>query len=469
MKKRLLLLGLAVAVAGGGGWWWRVARQRAELRAELPPPPDLTGWPRVLKEKLSAAANGSVAGLEELSRLYHANGFYRQALPCYELLEKLEPAEPRWPHRHATILAGYGEAEPALALWRRVLRLAPDYLPARLRLGELLLKSNRPDDAAAVYQDILHRQPDESYALLGLARLDIEAGRWEDARARLEKLVAKTNYTLGYDLIVTVYEHFGQREAAEEVRARAKASGAYRDPPDPWVDELIDDCYEPYRLSTVAGFATSRGDLATADRLLRRALALAPDDAMLSFQFGSVLVAEGQLAPALDQLQRCTILAPNFSDGWAQLSDLQARLGSPEAAAQALASGLRQCPDSPALHLLLARRLRGAGRLGEAIAEYRTSIRLRPNEPDAYIELGNILIGQNRVDEGIEDLKKALDVEPGNPVALIALAYYAIASGNESDARQWLRRIARQPRIEASRVAQLTAAYHQQFGHAWVP
>ena len=71
--------------------------------------------------------------------MYHANGFLDEAGRCYQGLQQLDPAEPRWLHLHATILAGYGQIEPALALWKRVRELAPDYLPAQLRSGDSLL------------------------------------------------------------------------------------------------------------------------------------------------------------------------------------------------------------------------------------------------------------------------------------------------------------------------------------------
>src|SRR6187551_1388607 len=82
---------------------------------------------------------------------------------------------------------------------------------------------------------------------------------------------------------------------------------------------------------------------------------------------------------ALWHLRRCTELAPDFADGWANLSALQAAMGDASAAERTLAEGLRRCPQSPGLHLQYARKLQAAGRLGEAIAEFQTSIRLRPN------------------------------------------------------------------------------------------
>ena len=267
MKANRILLGLScLLVAGGGAWWWqRAGNLQAIVAAALPPVPDLQAVPSGLSERIATAEARAHTrltapkGLAELSRLYHANGFLGEAMQCYAGLERLAPTEPRWPHLHATILAGYGEIEPAEQLWRRVVQLAPDYVAARLRLGDCLLKTNRSAEAATTYADVLKRSPGNSYALLGLARIDLEAKRWDQARERLETVVNQTNYNLGYDLIVSLYERIGERTRAAAIRGSAKASGAYRDPPDPWVDELIDLCFDAYRLSLEAGAAAGLG------------------------------------------------------------------------------------------------------------------------------------------------------------------------------------------------------------------
>lgn len=476
MKSRRLLPGLGLLagllLAAGGAWWWQAGGPQRAVAAALPSPPDLAAAPAAMRERLAAAGAkarsrfGATKGLRELSRLYHANGFPGEALTCYRALQQLEPSEPRWFHLAALLTAGYGDLEPALDLWRRTTALDPAYTPAWLRLGEALLKANRPDEARAAYQEVLRREPAEPYALFGLARLDFEAGRWEPALERMEKVVNLTRYTLGYDLIVTLYERLGQTDRATALRATAKASGAYRDPADPWVDALIEDCYEPYRLGIAAGNLARNGDPAGAARLLQRAVEITPEDVSALFQLGTLLIQQGDTAGAIQQLRRCTELAPDFADGWANLSALQASIGESTAAARTLAEGLRNCPDSPGLHLQYARNLQQAGRSGEAITEFQTSIRLRPNEADAYLELGTLLIRQGRAPEGVAVVEQALAAEPGNPMALGVLAFNAIMSGDEAEARRRFAAVRAQPRVPQEQVSRLVDAFRQQFGRA---
>lgn len=476
MKLKIILPLVAVLLlAAGGVWWWRAGEQSKIAAAALPDLPDLTNASPALREQIllaDARARRRLTaqkGLAELGPLYQANGFLDEAARCYAGLEQLAPSEPRWRHFHATILAGFGEIEPAMNLWRRVIELAPDYVPARLRLGDCLLKSNRPAEAAAAYDAVLKISPNNPYAVLNLARIDLEAKRWDQARERLEFVVRQTNFTLGYDLIVSLYERLGQRDRAAAIRGAAKASGAYRDPPDPWLDGLMDVCFDPYRLALVAGVAAVSGESATARRLLERAIALAPADVSAHFQLGGLAMTQHDYQLAREQFTSCTVLAPDFADGWAQLSALQEQMGEHANAERTLAAGLTHCPNSPGLHLMRARRLRETGLAAEAITEFETSIRLRPNEPEAYTDLGKLYIELGEMDAGLRKMHEALEADPGDPMALGVLAFHAISTNNEAEARRWLNRVAHQPRIAPEQAGPLFQAYRQTFGHDWRP
>lgn len=475
MIKKLLAIILVLVAAGGGAWWWLGGDAQKTVAAALPDTPDLSGSPAVVGERVAAATRRAqnrltaAKGLEELSRLYHANGFLAEAMRCYSGLEKLSPKEPRWLHLHAIILAGFGEIEPAMELWRRVVQLEPGYVPARLRIGDCLLKTNHADEAAAAYNEVLKLEPNNSYALLGLARIDFEAKRWDQARVRLEIVVQQTNFALGYDLIVSLYEKIGQRDRAAAIRGSAKASGAYRDAPDPWLDSLMDYCFDPYRLSLAAGVLGQSGDVAGAVKLLERAHELAPEDVSVLFQLGGVAEMRKDTKSAIDYFERCTVLSPEFADGWAHWSDLLDKSGQAAAAERVLLNGLAKCPDSPGLHLQRARKLQEAGRNVEAVGEYQTSIRLRPNEPDAYVDLGNLYIQGGNDAAGIELMRQAYEADPGHPTALSVLAFHYITAKDERSARQWMARIANQPRVPPEYRSGLLDAYRQTFGREWKP
>ena len=106
--RQIVIFGAGAAIAAAGTGWWRAHAKRETVRAGLPREVATQVWPEELRARIAKARAGAeklvgaTAALGELSRLYHANGFSREAMQCYAALEKLAPGEPRWAHRHAT-------------------------------------------------------------------------------------------------------------------------------------------------------------------------------------------------------------------------------------------------------------------------------------------------------------------------------------------------------------------------------
>ncbi len=465
-----MTVGIGVTAAVAGWWLWDAIQTRALVEASMPAMAHIPANHPVFREHLESAYEDSRSltsartGLKQAARLYHANGYLKETRLCYEALATAGDEDPRMFHRHALLLADFGEAESAIELEKRVIELAPDYLPARLRLGDLLLKSDRGPEAQAVYEEILKRTPDEPYSQLGLARVDFDAKRWENARRRLEVLVKQTDYRLGYDLIVSVYENLDMPERAAAVRGQHRASGAFRDPVDTWMDELFDDCFDSYRLGLASGAAQREGQLDRALSLMERAVAINPGDVSAVFQLGLLCRQRGELARTKGLYEQCTRMAPTFSDGWAHLSSLLTQLRDYAGAERALLEGLENCPESPGLLLMRAQGLAAAGRKEEAVAMYRRSISNRANEVDAYVELAQLLFTMNRVEEGIVEVERSLVAEPDNPKALGLMTYFSILSGDKNAARHWLDRVQKQPRVVREEAERLRRAYRERFG-----
>ena len=66
----------------------------------------------------------------------------------------------------------------------------------------------------------------------------------------------------------------------------------------------------------------------------------------------------------------------------------------------------RSKPDYPCAHNDLGVALKDQGRLDEAIAEYRTALRLNPNLAPAHASLGAALSRQGKLDEAIAEYRR---------------------------------------------------------------
>ena len=408
---------LAMAAIGGNRWWHKFQTGQT-LQSGLSSLPDLQAFPAELADRLRSVATRvhtgpqPLAALAELARLYQANDFVAEADRAYEALERADPQNPRWPHLHASMLASYGRLEEALPLLRRVVTLAPDYIPAQLRLADVLQKHNEPDEARKVSAGVLAREPANAYA-----QTQLKGG-----------------------------------ENSLELS-------------DPWFDELMGDCYDAYRLTVVAAAADKAGNRRTARTLLERALVVRPDFALAHQQLGVLLTSTGELTEARQHLERAVALVPGEPDNWAYLVRVLIQAGDMAEADRTLDRGIAVCPDAPGLHNRRAVRLTETRRYDEAIAEYRETIRLRPHEATARLELANLYLNLNRIQEGVEEVHRALVAEPDHPYALILLTSHAIKSGNEAEATEWFRTMRRQPRLLPEDIDPLAGDFQKRFGH----
>ena len=460
-------------LAGGGLFFWMQAQDdelRESILVVLPGRPEPARLEPALVSAIDSAyreiekGEDPVRGLERLTLLYQANGFLNEAIQGHDLLLQLQPEDPRWPHLLAFILAGYGQLEVALPLWEQVIALDPDYLPAHLRRAEALLKLNRPDDAREAYVIVQIKDPLNPYAFLGLARVAINRGDYRSARRYLLEAMGNSSNRIGGDLLVTVFDRLGEKEKADYLRGQAKASGAYTDIPDPWLNALMDYCYDPFQLVGGGGFAAFSGDAERGIRLVKRALQYDPDNVSAYFQLGNLYRDTGETTEAMLMYERAAELNPQLADAWLFRANLLLDVGEEVKGEELLALGLAHNPDSPALHLAWGERLLEKKQLEQAMREFKRSIELRPQEPEAYIALAMVYFQQERIEEGRAQLLASLDAEAANPVALATLAMIAISSGHEKEAREWMQAVDRQPRILEEHRQDLVRRFKETFG-----
>ena len=456
-----------MAIVTGGFLEYRHRR----VWSHLPPLADNPEWPEELRERVVAADQKAagywdpVTGLAELSRLYHANACTVEAMQCYRGLRLLEAKNAHWPHLLATLLAGYGRLDEALPLRESAVELDPEYLPARLRLGDVLLKSNRVKAAQAVYEDVLLRSPTDPFARLGLARCAMVDGQWIHAREHLDvALESNPEFAGALTLMVTVYENLGDLETADFWRVRAGMK-EFSDITDPWLDALMDDCFDPYRVSVAAAVARFAGHSDRALVLLERSVALAPDDGSYHRQLARLHLEREEGEEAFLSFERALDLDPTDEEARAYLIQLWKQQGDEIAVDRAIADGLALNPNSATLHFFKGLQLSRRGNLEASLSEFGAARDLKPDNVKPYLELATIWFRLNQTDRGLAELRGALSAEPGNLLALSLMARHAIQSGDGAEAQVWLERIQKQPRFPEDDLAKLRTEYQAQFGH----
>ncbi|PTY05596.1 hypothetical protein DB347_14590 [Opitutaceae bacterium EW11] len=465
-----VVLTVLVLLAGGAWWGWSAVQARREWAAFRPPTPDLKAWPAEFRSRIENA-DAKIASwppdahaLGELAQLYLANGFLKEAETALRGAIRYEPNNPRWTHHLARLLAGYGELEAAVPLWRTTAELAPDYLPARVKLADALLKTNQPDEAARTFAAVLERDPKNPYALLGLARLDVDSGRWSAARQRLEAAtVAAPEFSAAHSQLATVAERLGDTATAQLERDQATALGRFKDVPDPWTEELVAYCYDVYRLQVIAATITATKGGAAALPPLERALALAPQDARTVRQLGRVYLDLKDYAKARQMLEKAIQLDGTDPSPYLDLVEVFRAERNVDAAITMLTAGIQKCSESAGLHHELGLALLGAERLEEAVPHFQEARRREPGNMAAYEDLSRTLLRLGRPAEAEEVLRSALDQNDRAGPLLLLMARCQIALRNEPRAEEFIRRT-REARASETTLSELRQEFRAQFG-----
>ncbi|ETA71337.1 MULTISPECIES: YaiO family outer membrane beta-barrel protein [Mesorhizobium] len=206
--------------------------------------------------------------------------------------------------------------------------------------------------------------------------------------------------------------------------------------------------------------------------LLRRALALKPDNADALVQLGFAELGRNDLAAARDAFSKALSLAPTYQDASFGLAEIEFRSGNLDAAlplaesvaraqpgntdAAALVENIRKAmqaaggearkasvaaprakprPDPVAGLMEQGRRLRTAGKLPEAEKVYRRALGLAPKNTDILVALGLIVGSSQRFDEAGHFFDRALAIKPGLLDARIGKIRLAIWQGDVPSAR----------------------------------
>ncbi|TPN83142.1 YaiO family outer membrane beta-barrel protein [Mesorhizobium sp. CU2] len=198
------------------------------------------------------------------------------------------------------------------------------------------------------------------------------------------------------------------------------------------------------------GFAElGRNDLDAARDAFSKALAIAPAYRDASFGMAQVEFRAGNLDAALPLAEAVVEAEPRNTDATALVENIRkARQASatkasqvaggkakPPAAAQAPGKKQPRRPDPVAALLEQGRRLRTAGNLPEAETVYRRALRLSPKNTDVLVALGLVVGSGQRFDEAGRLFDRALAMEPGLLDARLGKVRLAIWQGDAPRAR----------------------------------
>lgn len=393
-------------------------------RVVQPPVLDLKGYdPQIVAAVDRAraavlATPGSANAWGRLGSVLMVHKFDREALLCLAQAETLQPTEPRWPYLQGMILL-QSNPDTALPKLIRGAELAGD-MPRepRLRVAHLLIERGRLEEAEKHLREVIRLHPDDPHALLGMGKLELAREHLPEALKYLERSAAEPQTARASTaLIATIQQRLGNSDAAAE--ASRQLTTLPHDPamPDPFAEEaavlqtglevlltradrllkqgkfnealaLNEKAVAAYPTSATAWRLFGQAQIeaknfVAAEKTLRKALELAPEESEIHFQLGSALFFQNDIVRATECFRRSTELTPSYA---------------------------------PA-HFNLGASLAAQGKRLEAIEEFRAAIRYDPAFADAHRRLGGALALEGHYAEALEPLRRAIELNPADSAA----------------------------------------------------
>ncbi len=168
-----------------------------------------------------------------------------------------------------------------------------------------------------------------------------------------------------------------------------------------------------------AVFHISRGDilqalgrLAGAVEAYRDGLALDPELPEGYNNCGNALHAQDKLAEAAGFYQHAIAIRPGYSAAHNNLGNVLRDQGRIEDSITSFETALCYAPDFATVHNNLGNALRDAGRVDEAISSHRRALALEPDFAEAHFNLGNALSETASLDAAATSYRQAVAIRP---------------------------------------------------------
>ena len=383
------------------------------IRREIPELPDFGRYPIAVRDQIvradehARAHPTSAAAIGALGMVYHANAFHPRAQTAYQLAHRLDRDDYRWPYYLGIIQITIGENEKAMAFLTAATELNPDYAPACGRLGQLYFHRELYQEAEDAFRETLALDPDHFHARLGIARLAGLRGEW-DVTARLmeEYLASHPDNSPAHGMLALAYEQLGRETEARAHESLGADAGFQME--DPALDEVFNLSSTGSILITQSQIAKNDRRYLRAERLLRRAVKLAPEDKDVRLAMARLLSQ-----PAFANPQRL------------------------EEAKLHLEKGLEIDPAYHNMRHKYAGVLESLGQTFDAQKQWRTILEDEPKHAMALMSLGQIYFFQRDYERACEYYRQGLAVPPDTPYSLSdpGLGYHRLGLAQQAAGR----------------------------------
>lgn len=434
-------------------------------KPEAPPPvevplPDMTEMEQQVRQRLIETRDAVLANPDSgaawgrFGMVAHAHDLWEEATVAYRRAWELEPENERWPYYLGDVLSIVGtDLEGAEKAFRRAMALYPDYAPAHMRLGKVLVAADRGAEAAKELERALELAPHLEPAQVALAQLRLAEGDLEGAESLLEAVLERSpKHGQALATLGQIYGRQGRRDEAREIAERARDPASYNLYSDPLMSEVVAEGISSVLIWERAKSFLEAGNHRQAVLGLSQVVELLPENAEAHLQLAVAYGGLGELGLARRHLERTVELDPDRVDARIRLASFHLEQQEPAAALPHLERARELAPDRTDVAWLLGRARLLSGDPGGALGPFESAASAGGEAPVwAYNEWGSALAQTGRLDEALERFRLTLELEPDNAQALFYAGLALEGLGRLDEATQnYCRSLEAQPGSPAS-------------------
>ena len=176
------------------------------------------------------------------------------------------------------------------------------------------------------------------------------------------------------------------------------------------------------------------------ERLWGHALAVRPSS-IAYFHMGRSMAQRGDLAEAEKHLRRAAEINPRNDVIQSNLALVLARQGNLAEATKHFRRALEINPKDPATLNNMGITLAQQGKLDEATQHFRRSLEIKPDDASGHTNMANLLLDRGDVDGATKHLRIAIEIDPADADNHNSLAIISAKRGNLAEATEYLRRV----------------------------
>jgi tetratricopeptide (TPR) repeat protein len=419
----------------------------ASPQPAFPPLPTvgLDSYPPAARDAIAHAARDAAAHDKDagrvgaLGRVLHAWEQWEAAHQAYARARTLAPRTFEWHYLDAVVLQRLARPGEAAAQLQVAASVAPEYLPARVKLAESLLDAGNLEESQRLFSELTDSDGAPA-AAFGLGRIAAAQGRHAAAVEHFQRAISLyPEFGAAHYALALSYRALGRQDEARGALERHGQYGArWPAVADPVLGTITTLRSDPGALLQRAVKLADAGDVDGAIAAHEAALAIDPSLAQAHANLIGLYGRQRRFAKAGEHYRAVVALGVNVADAhydYGVLLGLEERW---DEAAEVYRRALAVNPLQAEAHNNLGQILERRRQFEPALVEYRSAIQARPTLRLARFNIGRMLIALGRPDEAVSELKGLAEPRDAEaPRYLFALSTAYVRAGQKSEGLKW--------------------------------